>query len=1005
MSPPQHRIRSVGLHVLYEPEKSGSTLVDIVFVHGFGGHPMRSWQYEDRISPDTRLTAIPPARDGHLKNLLRTARSSNKTDRSNIEAAITQKDAWRADSNVLPQVFWPRDFLPMACPEARIMTWGYHTLHSGNMPITAQLDLFARVRELLRDLRDLRRDDGVQTRPLIFIAHSLGGMIVKEALREAEFSNIATQQDILSSTAAVVFFGCPHRVVGKTSPIDTAMAMAEETQSIRTDRSVLSGLCGVNNPRWKEAQDSFVQQWHHFNFRVKTYQERQGGKSKFINTRVESTKLDDAREEAESLPAGHRMMCQFRSVNDAGFKSLSRILQGMVKIEKLKRQGLSVDEIHCLRLLDNRRVHDPQSSKGYALDACRAIYSSREFRNWYRRQGGSNEYILWLTGTPGSGKSTQLRYLKRQMEKYWKPGTASIVYCIAEGLGTDRDSVPEPRIGNLRSVNVIRSILSQLFGQDPSLRQRLSSSCRDGLSDVDITRFFLEDYVVNKPQALARRTFILVDVEDSCDDPYIRELLHCLCPLAQNSSFSICLASRLIDGCPPANIIHLQLDNYNYEEIIRFTESRLKASWEERIVTVHKVAEKAGGSFLWAQFATNLLQDIIDNGGTQDLVNKVLEALPTNLYGLYELTLASLSSKEKADATTIMRWVMLSPEPMLLNDLQMAVRLSRTRSLLLCEPETALHVGSPLSMQELKKKGKQFDTPSQFYQWLCSRTRGLLEARPVGDEGKAQQPLGLQRIHPIHESVRLFFLSGRGFAALCLGRAKTAKRCNHEAVHLCHYSLLHTILIYLNTSDLSPLVSGTLSQEPAQTMLSSQTSPTWRRNVVDQRNLITSSYPFLRYAVDNLLYHLLSPRPVRYFLPQHAIFAMFTANECRIWRRWTALLGETDASAILAKCASAEALLQPEFGASFRLERVLRAVNRMATGDSWFSPQKRLRLSVYPFPVPPGSGKSRTEEGEGEAVQHVPIVTLRPPSPPRSPRLIRRGARSRGTVIIGTAKR
>ena len=48
------------------------------------------------------------------------------------------------------------------------------------MPVTAQPDIFARVNELIRDLGDLRQSGGVQHRPLIFIAHSLGGIILKE---------------------------------------------------------------------------------------------------------------------------------------------------------------------------------------------------------------------------------------------------------------------------------------------------------------------------------------------------------------------------------------------------------------------------------------------------------------------------------------------------------------------------------------------------------------------------------------------------------------------------------------------------------------------------------------------------------------------------------------------------------------------------------------------------------------------------------------------------------
>ncbi|GAW22599.1 hypothetical protein ANO14919_121390 [Xylariales sp. No.14919] len=1010
MSRLQDRIPSVGLHVLYEPEKSDSTLIDVVFVHGFGGHPMKSWQHDDRATPDIRPRADSFIRNRPLRRLLKRKRSLDTTSLSIIGAPITRNHTWHSEPNLSPQLFWPRDLLPTACPEARIITWGYHTLHSGNMPVASQPDLFSHANELLRKLRDIRHGVGVQQRPLVFISHSLGGVVVKELFHQAEFSNIESDQDILSSTAATIFFGCPHRAVDQESLTDIVVSMAQASSSVKTESSVLSALCGVNNPRWGEAQESFLRLWHHFNFMVKTYQERGGGVNKLTNSCSESSRLGDIREDAERLPADHRTMSQFRSVNDTGFISLSKILKDIVKDEKSKRRGLTVDEIKCLRRFASHQVHGSQSFiTGDSLDTCRRICSTSEFCDWYRRQGGSNEHILWLTGAPGSGKSTQLHLVRHRMEQQWKSGTTSIIYCPAEGRSPGLVPVPEPKLGNMRSVTAIRSILSQLFAQDLDLRQKIFSLCGDTINDAELTRFFLDDYVAHKPRTLARRTFILVDTEDGCDDIYIRELLHCLSQMARNSSFSVCLASRPISDDVPSNITRLELENHNFADIVQLVQSQLRVSWEERAVTAKKIAEKAGGSFIWARVATNLLNEVIDGGGEKDIIDRALGELPTDLYGLYEWTLGTLSSKEKADATTIMRWVMLASEPMMLNDLRMAVRLGRTSFLLCCDPETALDIGLPWSVQELQKTGKEFDTPSQFYQFLCSRTRGLLEARPANDEGKAQQSLGLQHIYPISDSVRSFFLSGKGFAAVSSGRATTTPP-NHEAVDLCHYSLLRTILTYLNTSDLSPLVSGHRSPEPKRRAMSPETSPTWRRNVVDQRNLIMSSYPFLRYAVDNLLYHLLSPRPLRYFLPQHAIFNTLASNNCRIWRRWTALLGETDALAILAKCKSAEALLQPEFGTSFRLERVFRAVNKMATGDSWFSPRKGLGLSVSPvFPIPPKS-KAEADKVEAEAEAEADGAARRKPTAPTRlllplpSHVTQRGPRSRGTVVVGKRK-
>ncbi|KAI0471403.1 hypothetical protein F4859DRAFT_515619 [Xylaria cf. heliscus] len=959
MSPLQEGIPSVGLHIIYEPEKSDSTLVDVVFVHGLGGHPIRSWQHDDSIVSIARTKTEPLSRDGSLKLQPKRTRSSDKKYRS---TTFPRDNTRQPESNASPLLFWPQDLLPVACPEARVITWGYHTLRSGDVPVIAQPDLFSHAKDLLRELGDLRDSTDVQQRPLVFIAHSLGGIIVKEVLRQADFSNTRNEEEILSSTAAAIFFGCPHRAVEQEPLVDTVVSMAEASFSGKTESSVFSSLCGVNNPRWGEAQDSFVRLWYHFNFVVKTYQEKQSGTDKAINGRTEASKLGDMREDAESLPAHHHTMCVFKSASDAGFKSLSKILQDIVRDEKLKRRGLSTEEISSLRRLISHRVR------------------------------GRGSRSTMKESSLGSGKSTQLQNIWCQMKNQWKPAAAAIIYCTAEGQSLDGTFVSGPKLGSLRSITTIRSIVSQLFEHDPNLREKLSSACEGDINDTDLTRFFLDDYITGKPRTLARRTFILIDAEDSCDDEYIRELLYCLGQIGRSSNFSVCLASRPVSEPVPTNITKLQLEDHNLEDIKLLVQSRLRASGDERPGTVKNIVEKAGNSFLWAQLATNLLNKVIDDGGTQDLVDQVLGELPTNLYGLYEQMLGALSCKEKADATTIMRWVMLSPEPMMLNDLRMAVRLGRTNFLLCCDPQSALDVGLPWSMQELQKTGKQFDTPSQFYQWLCSQTCGLLEARSSDAGGQAQQSLGLQHVYPINDSVKSFFLSGRGFAVLSSGRVTTTPP-DHKAVDLCHYSLLRTILVYLNTSDLSPLVSGNHSPEPKQSVLSLETSPTWRRTVVDQRNLITSSYPFLGYAVDNLLYHLLSPRPLRYFLPQQAIFNMFACDDCRIWRRWTALLGETDASAVLAKCRSAEALLQPEFGASFRLERVFRAVNKMATGDSWFSPRKG---PVFSLPRAPRKLEDEAARQKSNSAPSLPSLPLS--------RAAQRGPRSRGTVVVSRTR-
>ncbi|KAF2793083.1 hypothetical protein K505DRAFT_325724, partial [Melanomma pulvis-pyrius CBS 109.77] len=101
---------------------------------------------------------------------------------------------------------WLQDLLPSKLTSARIMTFGYNADVVGNF---STLQVRDHSRKLLSLLRDKRSSEAETIRPIVFLCHSLGGIIVKQALR------IATNEDrynpIASATKGIVFFGTPHR--------------------------------------------------------------------------------------------------------------------------------------------------------------------------------------------------------------------------------------------------------------------------------------------------------------------------------------------------------------------------------------------------------------------------------------------------------------------------------------------------------------------------------------------------------------------------------------------------------------------------------------------------------------------------------------------------------------------------------------------------------------------------------------------------------------------------
>lgn len=96
------------------------------------------------------------------------------------------------------RVLWPRDLLPKDFPAARVLSFGYNGDIYRNDSVAGIRDL---ARSLLSYLSIKRR--GVDSnRPILFIAHCLGGLIVKQALHTAHYERDYTR--VALETAGIV---------------------------------------------------------------------------------------------------------------------------------------------------------------------------------------------------------------------------------------------------------------------------------------------------------------------------------------------------------------------------------------------------------------------------------------------------------------------------------------------------------------------------------------------------------------------------------------------------------------------------------------------------------------------------------------------------------------------------------------------------------------------------------------------------------------------------------
>src|SRR5699024_10151959 len=103
---------------------------------------------------------------------------------------------------------WPKSWLASDFPDSRILAVNYQTFLS-NWTINCghAHTLKERSLQLAHDLRCAN----VGERPIIWITHSMGGLLIKEMLSQIDCGELKEQtQSLLDQTKGIVFFSVPH---------------------------------------------------------------------------------------------------------------------------------------------------------------------------------------------------------------------------------------------------------------------------------------------------------------------------------------------------------------------------------------------------------------------------------------------------------------------------------------------------------------------------------------------------------------------------------------------------------------------------------------------------------------------------------------------------------------------------------------------------------------------------------------------------------------------------
>ncbi|OTA55630.1 hypothetical protein K449DRAFT_376402 [Hypoxylon sp. EC38] len=299
---PEIKSQDLGLEILFQPEEADDIDADIVAVHGIGVHPKSTWVFKEN------------------------------------------------------QVNWLKNetMLPAALPKARIMAFGYASYWFGNGAVKQTLD--GASTKLLQALSHVRT--GCPYRPIIFIGHCFGGLIIQQAYTIAKLHQI--DEDFLGiydSITGIVFLGTPHHGVSDSSQLRTQSQLynAIVNANIQVQPNILHTIAHDN--------DVLVKCVHDFTRVVELLDRSESPQLYCFFEQMESkigqkARMPDLPPEfivnetsgtlsghpKEGLPLDHFSMNKFEDSRDGNYIPVSGRIRKMVKASKAIMERRKLDD-------------------------------------------------------------------------------------------------------------------------------------------------------------------------------------------------------------------------------------------------------------------------------------------------------------------------------------------------------------------------------------------------------------------------------------------------------------------------------------------------------------------------------------------------------------------------------------------------------------------------------------------------------------------------------------
>ncbi|KAI4862015.1 hypothetical protein F4820DRAFT_39340 [Hypoxylon rubiginosum] len=705
---------------------------------------------------------------------------------------------------------WLRDALPHHItsedgdkPIARVMIYGYDSALHGSTSFQNLDDLG---KSLLNSLLVLANSPTF--RPIVIVAHSLGGLVVKQSLVSLSNAKDEDHQRLFQAVYGIVFFGVPQygMEISSLKPMAADGPNRALLESIGTNSQVLNQQYEYFQTALGRKGEFEVICFYEILQSPTAIQDREGRwkmdgpRAVLVSPQSAShcRPWEDGLEYRCPINRTHSEMVKFGPQDEEYEKVVERI-KGIVRrapssAKSPLQPNLSENERNCLQSLAFPQMYDRANDVDPAANGtCEWLLQHDTYASWQ----ASNRGLLWIKGKPGSGKSTLLKHaLKNQKSTLRATSSDLVISFFFHDRGDDLQKTP---LGFFRSV--IHQVLSQvpiaLSDLVHEFQRRREQIGKPGQQWQWHERELQDFFKLSLSNALKTRpVWLFVDALDECGKENAVKLFQWFKTLLQtlpntNLQCHICVTCRhypvLDRDCP----FEICPEHENAQDISTYVQGQFSGSSELAESPIPAlITTGASGVFMWARLVVKQVLELDIEGAGLEEIKEQIKAIPRELDELYRKLVQGM--RDKQASLKLIRWIHFATKPLSLNELRWAM---------------AVETNYPQrSLRECQKSRNYILSNDRMQRQVQTLSCGLAEVSS-----------GAQTVQFIHQSVKDFFIEG-GLLILDNSSASTS-----VAIGLAHFQLSRICIHFLAMEEIGQSTDNT-------------------------RGKLESDFPFLYYA-------------------------------------------------------------------------------------------------------------------------------------------------------------